>query len=339
MTIDSAAQFRDLWATARPGGWLGSDGTWSVRHPTSGAVLLWNGDTALDDPNETPPRTMPHHTFVIYDDDAQSLELVSRFEMIRPTLPNQWYWGGELVWDGPDLYAFATRLEATDGGWGFRQVGHDLVHLCWPVHEYPFAHVDGYYNSGGAWGDVDWGAGVASTPYYTYVFGVYSHPAWPSRWIFGKRVFVARVAPGDLSRRWRWEYLTPHGWDRPDPTPVNHDQLAPIISETGGPSGSFSVDLVDGVWKLVSKKHGDLGSEVTVWEAESVVGPWTPRKLFDAPWSSADMTYGARAHVGLPRTSGGKTLVSVNHNRGGATLADFYAPPYFYRPSWHEVTL
>jgi hypothetical protein len=334
--IESAAQFAELWDRERPGGWLGSDGTWTIRHPTWRATLFANGDTALATADGV--RSMPRHTFVVYDDDAKRLRLVLTDDILVPPGKGEWYWGGEMVWDGPDLWMFAARIGPTESGWGFDQVGRDLIHACWPVHGKPHFEINGYYDTTSVWGDVDWGAGLCRTPLWTYVFGVYREPDWGSRWIFGHRVYAARARPGDLDSRWLWEYLTVDGWRRLTGS-VGHGLLKPIIDEAEGPANVFSVDIVDGVWKIVSKKHGDFGSEVTVWETRSLSQPWVTRRLFDAPWSAHDNTYGVRAHTDLPRTEEGLTLVSVNHNRTGAPLGDFFQEPFFYRPSWHEYLL
>lgn len=336
--IESAAQFTELWDTQRPGGWLGSDGTWTIKHPTWDATLFWNGDTALE--SAVGERTMPHHTLVVYENTHENLRITSKDLVIVPPQAGNWYWGGEMVWDGPDLWSFATRIGPDPtNAWGFNQLGRDLVHICWPVHRLPYAEITAFYDTTSVWGDVDWGAGMYSTHEWTYVFGIYYELEWANKWVFGNRVYLARARPGNLDMRRRWEYFTTDGWRVSPRLSPMHDELKTVIDETAGPANAFSVDFDRGLYKLVSKLHGDFGAEVAVWESETPIGPWTPRKLFDAPWSEEDNTYGARAHFDLPPTLNGTTLVSVNHNRTGASLASFYESPYFYRPTYHEVAL
>jgi hypothetical protein len=339
--LRTAEAWTRAWAQ-QPGGWLGSDGTWTIRHPTSGEVLFVNGDTLISTIGSSRTWVMPNHSLVLAaPETSDRLELVSTRNVLYPESAAEWYWGGEMVWDGPDLWMFAMRMRRAQGEWSFEQVSRDLVHWCWPIHDFPHPGrivIDELLDHL----RVDWGAGVYRTTSWTYVFGTYSEPTWPANWIFGKRVYVARAKPGQLDQRSKWQFWSNYGWIGNDNQTygLDRDDLRPIIDEREGPSGTFSVDYVTHKgWKLVSKLHGDFGSQVAVWEATRLDLQWTIRPLFDMPWSEENMTYGARAHFDLPRTIDGKVLVTVNHNRGGLTTSDLFRNPSVYRPSYHECAL
>ena len=314
LTVTSAAQFSDMFNSVS-GGYIGSDGFWSIKHPTRDAYAFSMGDTAVQ---VGKTKTMPNNTMIVWD--AQGMRLVGA-PLIPRLADNTLFWCGPMVFDQSRLFTFASG-----------QPGDNvrLIQLDWSGANPSFvAHGPAVPSVGG----VRWGSGVLTYGGYQYVYGTYHEDAWSSQWIFGCRVYLARVPVGFLDNRNFWEYLTVNGWS------YFEENLKPVISELpDGTSNSFMVCFDNGKVKLTSKTAGNLGSVIKVWESFTPDGQYFSREVVsNVPYSNGDQTYLAMGHFELPRTSTGKVLVSMCHNRANSTLADYYVKPYFYRPTWYEI--
>lgn len=329
----SVGEWRDLWGRVG-GGWLAADGFSGLAHP-DGRYMFVHGDTLWELTGPTSPdRWVTRNSVTVWDPAEGEIDAVDPTgrDFIPAPGDGSWFWHGDPVWDYPDVWLFALRARAVEGGWGFTTEPRSLVQLSWPS----FADPRWVATWEPPWsGFIDWGASMIRYGDWVYVYGVRHQPSW-----FGHDVFVARVRSGHLKDRSWWRFYGGLSAWSADGLLWSKDEAkaVPVIDHTAGTCGTFSSDLVAGEFRITSKLHGDLGSQVCVWSSRSPAGPWSRRVVAEAPWTSADQTYGAFAHPDLPSVSdgGSSRLVSVNHN-SDVGLAGLFAEPWRYRPSWHPV--
>jgi hypothetical protein len=328
--LPSIGEWEQKW-TRVGGGWVAADGFGGVRHPTDGRYMFLHGDTFVE---RDGLRFMPHTSVTVWD----GANIVMTSEPDRDFIPpaadgtSSWYWHGDLFWDGPDLWVFALKVKRASGGWGFATLSRDLVQLTWPwrqvpkwvaTYPAPFPKTDGQ--------PVDWGSSAVRVSPYVYVYGVQQIPG-----AFGHRVFLARVQSGRLPSAGAWRFYAGADSSGAVGWAVSQSDMVPVMSESAGPSGTFSSELMNGMWRITSKLHGDFGSDVSAWEGPNPWGPFTRRTVVSVPWSSADQTYGAWHHPDAGVLPDGRTVVSVNHN-SDVGLGRLWAEPWRYRPSWHVL--
>lgn len=324
MTLPDLASWNALWASAADG-FLAADGFAGIAHPIDERYMFLCGDTLWSDGRATRSSAM------IYDPKHKRLTAGSGSwaDFIAPLTDGTWHWHGDMVWDGPDVWTFALRTRAAEGGWGFQSVQRSIVQIAWPAWHDP-VHVDTYAMPFANL--IDWGASLVREGQWFYVYGVKSQPGW-----YGHDVYLARVRTGHLLDASYWRFYAGQNSSGSMMWSSRESEARVIIPHEKGPSGTFSSDVNGGgTFRLVSKMLGDFGSDVTVWTSSSPAGPFSTRTVATAPWTSEDQTYGAFAHPGLGLTRGGERLVSVNHN-SAVSFATLFEQPHLYRPSWHEV--
>lgn len=326
MTLPALADWNALWATA-PGGYLASDGFAGLMHPIDEQYMFLNGDTLWADGKAT--RT----SVIVFDPRRPKMLRAasdSSFDFIPGLSDGTWHWHGDMVWDGPDVWTFALRMRAAEGGWGFQSVPRSIVQIAWPmghdpmwIDTYPFPFVS----------RIDWGASLLRQGQWFYVYGVRIQPGW-----YGHDVYLARVRSGHLLDPEYWRFYAGLNAAGSMEWSSNEENAAVVIPHEKGPSGTFSSDANSGgTFRLTSKMHGDFGSDVAIWSSSSPAGPFNIRTVATVPWTSADQTYGAFAHPGLGLTAQNQRLISVNHN-SDIGFAALWQYPEKYRPSWHPVT-
>src|SRR4051812_15336086 len=291
INIPDVGTWRDLWDDVP--GWVGADGFHGIAHP-DGRYLFLCGDTFHRGADGE--RWATRQSAVVWN-GTRLRETHPAGDLI-PGLGTSWEWGGPMVWDGPDIWCVSLRSEPISGGWGFRSLPRSLIQLSWPSWTGEPTYI-------ARWdlprGQVDWGASVARTASWLYIFGVVLPPGG-----YGHQVYVARVRSNGLPDLSSWEFYTGDRWSGVP------DDAAPVLSEHG-PSGTFSVQFHAGLFYLTSKMDGDFGTQVSVWVAERVYGPWVRHPIGIAPWRNERMTYGVTAHPDL-RTPDGKYVISVPCN-------------------------
>lgn len=330
----NVAEWSALWGAVE-GGWLAGDGFAGIAHPADGRYAFLHGDTFWRDSDGGPWTS--RNSMTVFDPDrgvVRAVEDETAGANFIPSGDGGWFWHGDMMWDGPDLWVIPIRAASADSGWGFAEVRpRELVQLSWPSFQDP--RYVGRYSLPFGSGDVTWGASLVRAwgdQPWVYVYGTRHQPGW-----FGHDVFCARVRSGYLLEGSYWRFyagLNDSGAMKWSP---HEEDATPIIDHGQGPAGTFSSDMsVGGQVRITSKLHGDFGSQVTMWQSVSPVGPFSTRPVVEVPWTSADQTYGAFAHPGLPSLSNGRKMISVNHNTDKG-LAAIVADPALYRPSWHEV--
>jgi hypothetical protein len=341
------AAWSDAWANVS-GGWVVGDGGWSIKHPTDGSYLFDFGDTAIIRGDGT--RGMPHGTAVSWR--GNKLTKVSGDESWIPDTGDtrgSVYWPGPMFLDGGRLFAFGSHLVPKDGGWD--DLGQDLAEFSWPACQSPsFKGMWTTPSTGrpsktltpeGPQYNIAWNAGAVAAGNFLYIYGSLTQDGW-----FGKRIYVARVPSGNVTNLSKWQYWNSQTW-----VTGNEGSAAPVVSEFGGPEGSFQVYYEGTQFKFIAKADGAFGTNAQRWTSLNPTGPWTFTHLTDVPWVQWDQTYLAAAHPTLPRI-GGKMLLSYSHQRGcwpnaantacdathaAPTFADFWDHPEIFRNVWRLV--
>lgn len=301
--------------------WFTGDGGWTILHPATCARLHIFGDSAVT--NAAGQHVMLHGNAILQTE--VDLRLVSSGSLIPDSSDGSIDWPGPLVWDGGKLYSFTSHVHPLPTG-GWENIGKDLAEFNWDG--------SGGLTYQGKWvtpatalvSGVMWGAAVMRTASYVYVYGTMHQEGW-----FGSRVYLARVPNGKLHISQSWQFWTGSTWSKWE------RDAAQIISEFGGPADAFSAAYVNGQTILVSKKDGNMGSEVTKWVSSNGIGPWMTTKIMDIPWSETDQTYLVMAHYDM-RYTDGTVPVTVSHGRGSSgSLGDMWDRPERYRNTWHAI--
>lgn len=331
MPLPDLATWAALWSNVT-GGWHCADGYWSIVHPVTGHGLFVHGDTFLEVAGQW---GMTRQSAVIWDGETLALTSDPRLGLVPDPDDTEWEWGGPMVWDH-DLWMFSLRATRDAGGMGFRDLHpRSLLQFSWPSWGSPrFVRRWEVAAAGG----IDWGAAVTRTAAYVYVYGTYHQPEWATKeWIFGSRVYLARVKPGNLSKPAAWEYYAGGKWSKwaTAAVPVIHER--DTAGNSTGTSTTFSAHHVDGGYRLVSKIGGDLGDTVAVWASATPWGPWTVKTVTRLAYTNQDQTYSALGHYCLGKLPDGRYLVSVAHNRKDVTFEELQREPKIYRATWYPT--
>lgn len=247
------------------------------------------------------------------------------------------YWPMSMVVlpadEGSLVHVFAERVRGSEQAFAFTNLGPAVATYVIPSGEPPeLISVTDLGEDSPSRATVGWGAATAhGDDGYVYIFGT-ANPDQPL--VFGWSVRVARAEPTDLVDPGSWEYWTGGEWS------TSPDAAAPVIAAEGGVSQTFSVIARDGQWYAISKRDGDLGTDLAVWSASS---PWGP---FSAPVSvgripndtdPSILRYMPLAHPDARQSGPGRMLVSVSRNSlDPLVLANF---PRLYRPFFVDIEL
>ena len=164
---------------------------------------------------------------------------------------------------------------------------------------------------------------------WLYVFGT-ANPGTDQA--FGYSLRVARVRPDDLLEPGRWRYWDGSGWS------AQESAARELIAARDGVSQTLSVFERDGRWYALSKRNEFLGSDITVWSADSPTGPWSGgaavRRIDDGP--SSQLRYMPLAHPELFPQQG---TVVASYSTNETDLQRVTADPRRYRPHFVRVDL
>lgn len=173
--------------------------------------------------------------------------------------------------------------------------------------------------------DVAWGAAIMETEEATFVYGIEDREAQ-------KYLHLAKVPPGALTDRSRWEYAAAEGWTT-DPK-----QSRRI---TDGVANELSVQPYDdGYLMVTSDTREPFSPKIVAYTACDPTGPWTdPSVVYTTPESGEGQhfTYNAHAHPALPGVDDDELLVSYNVNTFDGD--ELFATPSIYRPRFITVPL
>ena len=177
-----------------------------------------------------------------------------------------------------------------------------------------------------------WGAASASDPDGWWYLYATSNPDQPL--VFGWGVRVARVRPATILDRTTWQFWTGSQWSS------SENSATEVIAPAGGVSQTFSVFAQAGRWYAVSKRDGDLGSNLAVWPAASPHGPFGKPVTVGLIPNTTDpsvLRYMPLAHPEVIQAKPNTVVVSVSRNTEDLALLVKY--PLLYRPYFVDITL
>lgn len=227
---------------------------------------------------------------------------------------------------------FAERVRGSESRFGFVNLGPAVATFVVPSDGAPrLRSVVDLGPDDPSRRNVGWGAAVTSGgDGYLYIYGT-ANPEEPL--VFGWSVRVARARAADLDDPSAWDYWTGSGWDSDDSRAVE------VISAVNGVSQTFSVVEHGDSWYAVSKRDGDLGTDLAVWSATAPWGPFSPPvtvgRIPNQEHPSL-LRYMPLAHPEVPSESG---TVAVSICRNSADPALLLAAPEVYRPYFVSIEL
>jgi len=299
--------------------------------------MLWTFGDTLRSPDGR-ATTAVRNSMVIAGQGCRRVVLAPDRRAVIPDRPDGvGYWPMSMVVrpvDGGSLvYVFAQRVRGREIAFAFTNLGPAVATYFVPLGKPPeLISVTDLGVDSPSRTTVGWGAATsASDDGYVYVFGT-ANPEEPL--VFGWSVRVARTEPADLVNPRAWEYWTGEEWS------TSPDASAPVIAAEGGVSQTFSVIERDGQWYAISKRDGDLGSELAVWSAPMPWGPFTdPVSVGRIPNDDEPsiLRYMPLAHPEARQSSPRHMMVSVSRNSlDPLVLANF---PRLYRPFFVDIEL
>lgn len=164
---------------------------------------------------------------------------------------------------------------------------------------------------------------------WVYVYGT-ANPGTDQAWGYSLR--VARVRPDDLVHRSRWRYWDGSGWSR------SEADASEMIPARDGVSQTLSVFTRGDRWYALSKRNDLLGSDITVWTADSPTGPWSSGEAVAKvdQGETGQVRYMPLAHPTLfPEDGSVVASYSTNDTDSSRVLED----PLRYRPHFVRVPL
>ena len=259
------------------------------------------------------------------------------------------YWPTALIASPGALYVAAQRVREAGNDLGFVNLGpaiaiFDLAPGAAPV----LRSVTDIGPDDSSRARIGWGAAIADgADGWWYVYGT-RHPEATDA--FGWEVHVARTRPGRLLDVSRWQHWDGRGWSR------RAEGSAPVIAAEGGVSQTFSVVRYGGdvdssgvaggplpssgaeSWYAVSKRDGDLGTDLALWPAPAPQGPFAdPVTVGVIPHDAPVARYMPLAHPDLVPADARSLVVSVSRNSLDPLL--LARDPLLYRPFFVDVTM
>lgn len=253
---------------------------------------------------------------------------------------SQMYWAASTVVVGSKLYVFADRVTYTGTGdlFAFTTHGRDVVAYNWPGGDPTLDHVgttpssDRPTDPSGTNGyQIMWGASAHVFGSFVYIYGSYGEKDW----FTSNRLYLARVPLAQVD--------TPQAWTFWNGTAYVPDEAAAVlvVDEHAGSEATLSVQIVNGVWTLVSKGDGIWGNYVRRWTGPNPYGPWTTQNIYYAPWQSPTdpngNQYAGLGHYDVAALLDGTRIFSHSRNHSGGTLNDMITHPEWYRAKFFAL--
>ena len=277
------------------------------------------------------------NSMMLWSDDCISVVLPpSKGALIPDRHDGVGYWPmstGVAHRPGYDLVLVSTqRVKATGGGaFDFENVGPALAVFVVPAGETPqLISTQDIGPDQSSRTRPEWGAAMAVDDDWLYLYGT-AHPEQDG--VFGFSLQVARVRPEEVLETSKWRYWDGSRWRR------SARRAAELVPAVGGVSQTLSVFSQDGRWYALSKKDGDLGSDMVFWTAPRPTGPFTPTdpvaSLPSDPETGA-VTYMPLAHADIFPEDGTMVASYSNNNTDPKKIV---ADPTLYRPTFLRVPL
>jgi hypothetical protein len=220
--------------------------------------------------------------------------------------------GGSGVFDFEILGPAVARFDVPRGGvpelLSVRDIGPDRADTMQPM----------------------WGAAAVVDGGWVYLYGT-SRPA--DAGITGFDLRVARTRPEAVGDPATWRYWDGRAWS------ARARNAVKLIDHRGGVSQTLSVFRVGRTWYALSKKDEVLGTDLTVWTAPSVAGPFAVHPASASIPSDAvsgTLRYMPLAHPELLPEPG---TVVVSYSVNNTDFKVVRDDPRRYRPRFLRVDL
>lgn len=295
--------------------------------------LVWIfGDTTRSDGQGPAVR----NSMLIDEGDCRTLVGSGGGPVIPDRADGVGYWPTSALARGPRLYVTAQRVRADGSEWGFVNLGPSIA--VFDVVDRPrLISLQDLGPDDTSRARVGWGAALMDGgDGWWYVYGTSHDPQDES---YGWSVRVARTRPDDLARPDTWRYWDGRDWS------ADEQDAAEVISGQGGVAQTFSVIAPrlgshDPSFYAVSKRDGDLGTDLALWPAPAPWGPFSdPVTVGRIPNddSPSILRYMPLAHPTLTGATPHSIVVSVSRNTVDPGL--LAESPSLYRPFFVDVTL
>jgi hypothetical protein len=307
----TAASCQTMFDSKTDRTWRAADGNTTVTLPNGKVAWLFGDTFRVGQP-------MVRNSVLVQEGDR--LTSTTGGQAIPNDSDGSWYWPSDGVWDGGQLRVFAGRLGPASNGWASKGVA--LISFRLDSRGYPVYAGKRNVTTANEDSAIQWGTAVVRSGSHVYVYGQRRRQA---PYVFGRDVYLARVARGSLADLRAWRYWDGSGWS----SRATRIEAA----ETGRFASAFSVDRVDGQWVAVSKENDFLGDRIISMRSSSPAGPFRTVGVLGAPPVDGSFTYQARAHPELPMADG-RLLVTWNLMSDDAALV---FSTYFPKPKCGEV--
>ncbi|GAA3662135.1 hypothetical protein GCM10022237_22490 [Nocardioides ginsengisoli] len=175
-----------------------------------------------------------------------------------------------------------------------------------------------------------WGAAAVVRGGWVYLFGTARRR---DARIEGFSLRVARVRPASLAHRADWRFWDGARWSRRERT------AAVLVPSRGGVSQTLSVFRSGGSWYALSKRDEVLGSDLTLWRAPRITGPYValpPAAHIPSDAATGTLRYLPLAHPDLLPVPG---TVVVSYSENNTDFQQVREDPRRYRPRFLRIRL
>ncbi|MBC9957960.1 DUF4185 domain-containing protein [Yimella sp. cx-51] len=297
---------------------------------SDGRIIWAFGDTVRS--SAVAPR-MVANSVAISSDTCVSQLLVKRPQFVQPgpvladRADGAVYWPTSLTVlpdrDGDNLALFTSRIKRTGfGAFDFDYLGADAYLLQVPRGGVPRV-VQHLQLTPDRSTPVNWGGASVVRDDWLYVFGTAD--------AFGgsRPMYVARAPLTSLADQKTWTFWNGTEWGR------DHRAATNVLSAGDGVSQTFSADVINGKFAIVSKCGGDLGDTVCSWTSAGPTGPWQRSRQVRVPFrDGAALQYAPLAHPELKLRDG---KLAVSYSRNTDNLVTLTNNPRLGRPAFVEV--
>ncbi len=308
-------------------GWIAGDSTYSVELPDERILWLFSDSfigTVSPSGEPEPGMAMVHNALVVEDSAGRlSTFTGSGPESFFPDPDkDSYYWVQDATVTGDDeLVVFLSRTQQVgeQGVEGFEWERNALATVSLPDLE--IQDITEFRGEPGA-DEVAWGAGLMTTPTYTYVYGVEDRQD-------RKYLHLARVPAGSLTDRSAWEYRGEDGWS---------SDGADSARLTGKVANELSVTpYEDGYLMISSDTSKPFSNKINAWTACQPWGPWRDEQtIYETPETEGEhFTYNAHGHPEI--SEDGELLISYNVNT--FDFEELMSDPTLYRPKFITLDL
>jgi len=351
--------FNEYGNSAGCADWSGADGTQSIKLP-SGKRAWFFSDSYLGAVQERPGfyKSFIRNAIVMQSgDDLRTItggntcrerdhsipfwERYAKTPVVDPLSDQAWYWSGDSKVIGSNVVKFYYRNVAQSRWWIETHTGIATIPISDLETKSVLNVAPTFMDPQPSFGDhpIIWGASLLDSGGYTYIYG------WGvTDSNNNKKLYLARVAPANLSKPSEWQYNTGDGQNKWS-AKGNQAAARPVSAGLHVEAG-FSVASIGGKHWLIQHEPDLDGGRIV---AHPATRPWNFTSsrvaLYTPPEGPRDADhkhqfyYEARLHPQLS-TDSTKVVVSYNVNTSAVSIGCRSRNDYdgaIYRPRFLDV--